>query len=70
MSTISLCLIIKDEEKTLDNFLKKLTHFVDEIIIGIDVTTKDNSEKIAKKYTNKTFKFKLNNDFSIYLVQN
>ena len=50
--TISLCLIIKDEQDVLDRCLSSFCDIVDEIII-VDTGSKDNSINIAKKYTSK-----------------
>ena len=60
---ISLCMIIKDEEKLLDRFLKKVTKYVDEIII-VDTGSKDSSKIIAKAHTPFVYDFKWNDDFS------
>lgn len=61
--TISLCMIVKDEEKNLNNCLKKIKDFIDEIII-IDTGSTDKTKDIAKQFTNKIYNFKWDNDFS------
>lgn len=61
--TISLCLIIKDEQDVLDRCLSSFCDIVDEIII-VDTGSKDNSINIAKKYTSKIYNYKWDNDFS------
>ncbi len=61
MPTISLCMIVKDEEDTLARCLDPID--VDEIII-IDTGSTDSTKKIARKYTDKVFDFKWKNDFS------
>lgn len=61
--TISLCMIVKNEEKVLERCLKSARFFVDEIII-VDTGSKDKTKKIAKKYTKKIFDFKWVDDFS------
>lgn len=63
MSTISLCMIVKNEEDILDRCLKSVKKLVDEIII-VDTGSTDKTIEIAKKYTNKVFSFKWINDFS------
>lgn len=63
MFTISLCMIIKDEESVLDRVLSCAKKFADEIII-VDTGSKDNSVNIAKKYTNNIFYFKWTDNFS------
>ena len=60
---LSLCLIVKNEEKILEKFLKNLKNYVDEIII-VDTGSKDKTKEIAKKFTKKVFDFKWNDDFS------
>jgi glycosyltransferase involved in cell wall biosynthesis len=62
--SISLCIIIKNEEKTLDSFLKKLKPYVNEIII-VDTGSIDKSKEIAKKYTKKIYDFAWCNYFAI-----
>jgi len=61
--TISLCMIVKDEEKNLKDFLIKIKNFVDEIII-VDTGSKDKTKDIAKKFTKKIYGFEWDNDFS------
>lgn len=47
--SISLCMIVKDEEKHLERCLKSVEGLVDEIII-VDTGSKDNTKEIAKKF--------------------
>ena len=47
MITLSLCMIIKDEELVLDRCLKSIYDAVDEIII-VDTGSTDNSKIYAK----------------------
>lgn len=63
MITISLCMIVRDEEKTLARALDCVKKVVDEIII-VDTGSLDNTKNIAKKYTDKVFDFKWIDDFS------
>ncbi|OFS19724.1 MULTISPECIES: glycosyltransferase [Clostridium] len=60
---ISLCMIIKNEEGTLDNCLKSIKDFVDEIIV-VDTGSNDKSKEIAFKYTDKVFDFEWCDDFA------
>ncbi len=60
---ISLCMIVKDEEKQLDNCLKSIKSYVDEIVI-IDTGSTDMTKQIAFEYTNKVYDFKWCNDFA------
>lgn len=63
MITISLCMIVKNEEKVLDRCLKSAKSIADEIII-VDTGSIDKTKEIAKKYTDKIYNFKWINDFS------
>lgn len=60
---ISLCMIVKDEEKILEKCLNHIHRYVDEIII-VDTGSKDKTIEIAKKYTEKIYNFKWNDNFS------
>ena len=50
MKTISLCMIVKNEEAVLDKCLGSVYDLVDEIII-VDTGSTDKTKEIAKKYT-------------------
>lgn len=63
MSTLSLCMIVKNEEKTLGKCLDSICDLVDEIII-VDTGSSDLTLKIAEKYTNKIYHFQWIDDFS------
>ena len=63
MATISLCMIVKNEEKTLSRCLESVKDIVDEIII-VDTGSTDKTKEIALDYTNKVYDFKWCNDFS------
>ena len=63
MCTISLCMIVKDEEEVLDRCLESVKEAVDEIIL-VDTGSTDRTKKIAEKYTDKIFDFSWQDDFS------
>jgi glycosyltransferase involved in cell wall biosynthesis len=60
---ISLCMIVKDEEKTIKRCLDSVKGIVDEIII-VDTGSTDNTKQIAKEYTDKVYDYKWNNNFA------
>lgn len=63
MVTISLCMIVKNEEAVLKRCLDSIADLMDEIII-IDTGSKDRTKEIAASYTSKIYDFKWTNDFS------
>ena len=63
MVTISLCMIVKNEENVIARCLNSVKDIVDEIII-IDTGSTDNTKEIAKGFTDKIFDFNWINDFS------
>ena len=63
MITLSLCMIVKDEEKVLKRCLDSVKDIVDEIII-VDTGSHDKTKDIAKQYTDKLYDFKWIDDFS------
>lgn len=62
-STISLCMIIRNEEQVLPKCLDSVVGKVDEIII-VDTGSTDSSIEIAKKYGASIYHYKWENDFS------
>lgn len=63
MITISVCMIVKNEEKILARCLDCVKTLADEIII-VDTGSSDSTKDIAAKYTNKIYDFKWIDDFS------
>ena len=55
-------MIVRDEEKNLEKFLK-IRNFFDEIII-VDTGSIDKTKEIALNFTSKVYDFKWNDDFS------
>ena len=53
MVDLSVLLIVRNEEKQLEQCLKTIK-FAEEIVVVLDKCT-DNSKKIAKKYKNKIY---------------
>ena len=63
MITISLCMIVKNEEDVLARCLKSVSKAVDEIII-VDTGSTDSTKKIAGAFTDNVYDFEWCDDFS------
>jgi len=63
MVSLSLIMIVKNEEKYLERCLKSVASLVDEIII-VDTGSTDQTIEIAKSYGATLFYFQWSNDFS------
>ena len=63
MVTISLCMIVKNEEAVLRRCLDSLTDIADEIIIA-DTGSTDNTKNIALEYTCNVYDYKWTGDFA------
>lgn len=61
--TVSLCMIVKNEEKNLSKFLFYVKPIVHEIIM-VDTGSTDRTKKIAQAFGAKLFDFNWTNDFS------
>ena len=57
-------MIVRDGADTLERCLDSIKAYVDEIVVGIDSRTVDNSEEIARSYNASTFHFEWKDDFS------
>ncbi len=63
MATISLCMIVKNEEAVLERCLKSFLEIADEMII-VDTGSTDRTKEIALKYTDKLYDFSWTGSFS------
>lgn len=63
MISLSLCMIVKNEEKVLKRCLESVKNIVDEIII-VDTGSTDKTKDIAKKFTKNIYDFKWIDDFA------
>lgn len=63
MITISLCMIVKNEEDVLARCLDSVADIVDEINI-VDTGSTDRTREIAARYTDRIFDFRWIDDFS------
>lgn len=63
MITISLCMIVKNEEDVIGNCLESIKDVVDEINI-VDTGSTDRTREIVAQYTDRIFDFKWIDDFA------
>ena len=63
MATISVCMIVKNEEKVLARCLDSLAGLWEELIV-VDTGSTDSTKEIAKKYTDKVYDFVWTGNFS------
>lgn len=63
MPTISLCMVVKNEEEVLARCLNSAREITDEIIV-VDAGSADRTKEIAKEYTDKIYDFTWTDDFS------
>lgn len=63
MNTVSLCMIVRDEEEVLARCLDSIADLVDEVII-VDTGSTDRTREIAASYTDKVYDFAWTDDFA------
>lgn len=63
MATISLCMIVKNEEAVLFRCLESVRDAVDEIII-VDTGSTDRTKEIARQFTEQVYDFEWKDDFA------
>jgi glycosyltransferase involved in cell wall biosynthesis len=63
MITISVCMIVKNEEAVLERCLESLKPIADELII-VDTGSSDSTKEIASRYTDKIYDYEWQNDFA------
>ncbi len=63
MVSVSLCMIVKNEEDVLARCLESAADLVDEIII-VDTGSTDHTREIAARFTDKVYDFPWRDDFS------
>ena len=65
MITISLCMIVKNEERILARCLDSVKDLVDEIII-VDTGSADATRQIAQTYTDRVYDFTWIEEFCFF----
>ena len=63
MITVSLCMIVKNEEDVLARCLESVSGLVDEIVV-VDTGSTDRTREIAKRFTGRVYDFIWINDFA------
>ena len=63
MASVSLCMIVKNEEDVLGRCLGSISHLVDEIVI-VDTGSTDRTKDIAARFTDLIFDFPWQDDFA------
>lgn len=63
MSSISLCIIVKNEEAIIERCLHSIMNVIDEIII-VDTGSTDRTKEICSEFTNNIYDYVWNDNFS------
>jgi len=61
--TLSVCMIVKNEEKNITDCLESIKDIADEIIV-VDTGSEDKTKEVVLKYTSKIYDFEWIDDFS------
>ena len=61
--TLSVCMIVKNEEKVLARCLECLKDIADETVI-VDTGSSDDTKKIAAGYTDRIYDYEWKDDFA------
>lgn len=56
MHTLSVCMIVKNEEEVLSRCLASAVQFADEVVV-VDTGSVDKTKEIARQYTEKVYDF-------------
>lgn len=64
MVSVSLCMIVKDEEETIGRCLDSVRHLVDEIVI-VDTGSTDRTKDRVRQYTDRIYDFQWIDDFAV-----
>jgi glycosyltransferase involved in cell wall biosynthesis/2-polyprenyl-3-methyl-5-hydroxy-6-metoxy-1,4-benzoquinol methylase len=62
---ISLGMIVRNAEATLERCLESVVPYVDEIVIGLGGESTDGTEEIARKYAQKVIQLEWHDDFAL-----
>lgn len=65
MTTISLGMIVRNEGRTLRKCLESAAPYVDEIVIGLGGESTDDTEAIAREFTDKVIQLQWKDDFAL-----
>ena len=63
MHTLSVCMIVKNEEEVLARCLASAVQFADEVVV-VDTGSVDKTKRIARQYTEKVYDFAWQDDFA------